>query len=162
MKINECCSILPQECQNKRSLYERVMRAITVSLNANVSPAVKEQRVQWTTYSNLLEWFKNFRLFLTKFYFAGVDMNGKLEFADEQLQRIGNVGEMEIAIDGSQMRAGGRPAVSFHNPQLLLTSRAMSKSSLACTGIFGSNAAGESIPPHWQLLTSATLKGLGP
>jgi hypothetical protein len=81
-KINECCSVPLQECQKKRSLYDRVLRAMTVSLNANVSPAVKEQRVWWTTYANLLKRFENFRTFLIKFDFAGVDMNGELEFAD--------------------------------------------------------------------------------
>ncbi len=99
MKINKCCGVPPQECQNKRSLFDRVMSSTTVSLNANVSPVVKEQRVRWTTYSNLLEWFKNFRSFLIEFDFAGVDVNGKLEFSDKQLQRIGNVDKMEIAIE---------------------------------------------------------------
>ena len=106
MKINECCSILPQECQNKRSLYERVMRAITVSLNANVSPAVKEQRVQWTTYSNLLEWFKNFRTFLIEFDFARVDMIGELEFAEEQLRRIGMLTRQKLLSMGVKRKRG--------------------------------------------------------
>ena len=35
-------------------------------------------------------------------------MNGELEFADEQLQRIGNVDKTEISVDGSQTRAGGQ------------------------------------------------------
>jgi hypothetical protein len=56
------------------------------------------------------------------------------------------------------MRAGGRPAVSFHDPHLLLTSRSTAKLSLACTGIFGSSAAGECVPPHFQLPTSATAE----
>ena len=30
------------------------------------------------------------------------------------------------------------------------------KSSHSCTGIFGSNAAGECVPVHWQLPSSAT------
>ncbi len=83
-KINKCCSVPPQECQKKRSLYDRVLRAMTVLLNANVLPAVKEQHVWWTTYANLPKWFKIFRLFLIEFDFAGVDMNGELEFADER------------------------------------------------------------------------------
>jgi hypothetical protein len=74
------------------------------------------------------------------------------------MRRIGNVNETEIAVDGSQMGAGGRPALSFHGPQLPLTSRAVPKSSLACTGIFGSNAAGKCIPPHWQLPMSGTAE----
>jgi hypothetical protein len=56
------------------------------------------------------------------------------------------------------MQAGGRPAVLFHDPQLPLTSRAVAKSSLACTGIFRSNAVGKCIPLHWQLPMSATAK----
>ncbi len=71
---------------------------------------------------------------------------------------IGNVNKMEISINGSQTRADGRLAVSFHDPQLPLTSRAVAKSSLACTTIYGSNAAGECIPPHWQLSMCATAK----
>jgi len=34
----------------------------------------------------------------------------------------------------------------------------VAKSSLACTGIFGSNTAGEFVPPHFQLPTSATAE----
>jgi hypothetical protein len=64
-----------QERQTKRSLYDRVIRAMTVLLNANFSPVVEERRVQWTTYANLLKWFKNFRSFLIEFDFAGVDIN---------------------------------------------------------------------------------------
>ena len=37
-------------------------------------------------------------------------------------------------------------------------SRSVAKSSLACTGIFGSNAAGECVPPHFQLPTSVTAE----
>jgi hypothetical protein len=48
--------------------------------------------------------------------------------------------------------------MSFYGPQLPVTSRVVAKSSLACTSIFGSNAAGKCIPPHWQLSTSATAK----
>ena len=74
--------------------------------------------------------------FLIEFDFAGVDVNGELEIAEEQLRRIRNVNEMEIAVNRGQTRGGGRPALSFHNPQLPLTSRAVAKSLLACTGIF--------------------------
>ncbi len=45
MKINKCCGVLSQECQDKSSLYDRVMSLTTVLLNANASPAVEERRV---------------------------------------------------------------------------------------------------------------------
>ncbi len=39
-----------------------------------------------------------------------------------------------------------------------MASRSVAKSSLTCTGIFGSTAAGECIAPHWQLPTAATAE----
>ncbi len=59
---------------------------------------------------------------------------------------------------GSKTNAGSRPAVSFHDPHFPLTQRPAAKSSLSCTGIFGSNATGECVPIHWQLPTAATTK----
>jgi hypothetical protein len=158
MAVNTCCGVAPAECRAKHSLYDRVMKSTNVSLNADVSPAVEERRVRWTTYANLLAWFNNFRAFLIEFDFAGVGDDGELMFTEAQLRQIMNVDETEISLDASNTRAGGRPAVSFHDPHLPATSRSTAKSSLACTGIFGSSAAGECVPPHFQLPTSATAE----
>ena len=65
---------------------------------------------------------------------------------------------MEVSLDGSKTNVGGRPAVSFHNPHFPITQRPAVKSSLSCTGIFGSNAAGEYVRIHWQLPTAATTE----
>ena len=53
---------------------------------------------------------------------------------------------------------GSRPAVAFYDPHLPIVSRSLAKSSLACTWIFGSNAAGKCVPPHFQLPTSAMVE----
>jgi len=141
----------------RHSIYDRVMKSMNILLNADVSPAVEERHVRWLTYSNLDAWFDNFRAFLVEFDFAGV-LGAELTFTEEQLRWIKNIDESEILLDASNTRAGGRPAVSFHDPHLPLTSRSMAKSPLACTGIFGSSAAGECVPPHFQLPTSATAE----
>jgi len=73
------------------------------------------------------------------------------------LRRIGNVDETELSLDGSETQAGGRPAMSYRDPHLPMIMRSVAKSSLKCTCIFGSTAAGEPIPVHHQLPTSATL-----
>ncbi len=44
--------------------------------------------------------------------------------------------------------------MALYDPHLSIASRSVAKSSLACTGIFVSNAAGECVPPHFQLPTS--------
>ncbi len=45
MAVNTCCGVAPAECRAKHSLYDRVMKSTNVSLNADVSPAVKERCV---------------------------------------------------------------------------------------------------------------------
>jgi hypothetical protein len=157
MIVNMCCGVPPAECSTKHSVYDRVMRSTNVSLNAHVSPPVKERRLRWTTWPNLIKWFKIFKAFLVEFDFVGVGDNGELTFTEEQLRRIKNIDKTELALSGD-MHAGGRPAVAFYDPHLPIASRSMAKSSLACTVIFGSNAAGKCVPPHFQLPTSATAE----
>ena len=129
-----------------------------VLLNASVSPAVEDRRVRWRTYSNLHAWFVSFKAFLIEFGFATIGSDGRLVILEAMLCRIANVDETEVSLDGSKTNAGGRPAVSFHDPHFPLTQRPAVKSSLSCTSNFGSNAAGECVPIHWQLPTAATTK----
>jgi hypothetical protein len=68
------------------------------------------------------------------------------------------IGGEDLTLDRSNTRAGGRPAVSFHDPPLPATSRSTAKLLLVCTGIFGSSAAGKCVPLHFQLPTSATAE----
>ena len=94
---------------------------------------------------------------MVEFDFASVGDDGELTFTDEQLCPIKNIGKTELALNGNT-HVGGRPAVAFYVPPLPILSRSVARSSLACTGIFGSNAAGECVPPHFQLPTSATAE----
>jgi hypothetical protein len=72
MAVNTGCGAAPAECRTMHSVYNRVMKTTNVSLNVDVSPAVEERHVRWTTYANLNAWFDNFRAFLVEFDFAGV------------------------------------------------------------------------------------------
>jgi len=141
--FNELCGVTSSEGRVKESMFERVMRATNVLLNASVSPTVEDRRIRWTTYSNLHAWFVSFKAFLIEFGFAAIGSNCRLVISEAMLHRIVNVNKMEVSLDGSKTNVGGRPAVSFHNPHFPITQRPAVKSSLSCTGIFGSNAAGE-------------------
>ena len=110
------------------------------------------------TWSNLFHWFENFKAFLVEFDFVGVGDDGELMFTEEQLRWIQNIDKTELALNANNMHAGGRPAVAFYDPHLWIASRSVAKFSLACTGIFGSNSAGECVPPHFQLPTSAVAE----
>ena len=132
------------------------MRSTTVSLDVTVAPAVEERRLLWTTHDNLHTWFLGFKDFLLKFGFATLDGTGELIFTPEMLCRTINVDETKASLDGSNTQAGGRPAMSFRDPHLPQIMKSVAKSSYECTAIFGSNAAGELVPVHFQLPTSAT------
>ena len=157
--VNDCCGVSSAGSEElKKSLFLRAMRSTNVSLSATVVPAIEERRIRWTTFGNLQKWFVGWRKFLLKYEFTTVGPDGdELLFELDQLRRILNVDEIEISLDGSSSRVGGRPAVTFYDPHLPMASRSAAKSSLSCTSIFGSSAARECIPPHWQLPTAATL-----
>ena len=126
--INRCCGIVDSEGgRPKETLFERVMRKTSVRLNVAVSPPVEERRLRWTTYANLLMWFKNFRAFLLEKGFAreGGEGEEELVFEESQLRRIINVDETEISLDGSKTNSGGRRPISFYNPNLPMASRSV-------------------------------------
>ncbi len=81
--FNELCGVTSSEKRVKETMFERVIRATNVSLNASVAPAVKERRIGWTTYANLHAWFVSFEAFLIDFGFATIGSNGELVFLEE-------------------------------------------------------------------------------
>jgi len=153
--VNKLCGIASGD-RIKENMLERVMRSTTVSLDVTVAPAFEERRLLWTTHDNLLTWFLGFKDFLLKFGFAMLDGTGELIFSPEMLRRTINVHETKALLDGSNTQAGGRPAMSFRDPHLPQIIKSDAKSSYECTAIFGSNTAGELVPVHFQLPTSAT------
>jgi hypothetical protein len=121
--FNELCGVKSSIGRVKENMFERVMRATNDSLNASVSPAVEDRRVRWTTYSNLHAWFVSFKAFIIEFGFATIGSNGRLVISEAMLCWIANTDETEVSLDGSKTNAGGRPAVSFHDPHFPLTQR---------------------------------------
>ena len=81
--------------------------------------------------------------------------SGKVFIPDDQLSRMGNVNESSMSLDSSNTSAGGRPCITFIDPNLPLVKQSYSKSNLRATVICGSTAGGECFPIHWQLMTSA-------
>jgi hypothetical protein len=70
-------------------------------------------------------------------------------------ERIFNLDKTDVSLDGSSGDRGGRPTTTFYDPNLSRTGNAQSKTSGQCILIFGSNALGQPLPPHFQLKTNA-------
>ena len=145
--VNKMCGITSID-RIKENMLDRVMRSTPVSFDAIVAPPVEERRLLWTTYDNLHRWFMSFKEFCLKSEFAMPDCNGDAVFSPEMLRCIANFDKTELSLDRSETQAGGRPAMSYQDPHLPMIKRSVAKSSLKCTCIFGSTAAGECIPVH--------------
>ncbi len=74
----------------------------------------------------------------------------------KQLAHILNIDKTCLVLDGSEGGKSG-PEVYFYGRTLPELVRAAAKSSLSTTMIGGNTAAGETIPPHFQLSTSAHI-----
>ena len=55
---------------------------------------------------------------LVKLGFDNCDIKGKIVISKEQLKRMLNIDENCLALDGSKIQRGGRPAVISHHRKL--------------------------------------------
>jgi hypothetical protein len=141
----------------------RKLRADTAAEFQVGKPNVIERaRVEWTTSYNLDIWFSTFKEMCIDYGFArvredtdGPDVEGELFFFPGQLQRIVNFDETDGSIDDTTGQRGGRPSMVFHSNNISGGATSVNKSAYTATLIFGSNAAGEPLPLHFQLKTLA-------
>ena len=84
------------------------------------------------------------------------EVEGELVFFDGQLNRILNLDETGITLDGNQTQSGGRPTTKFgsSNKHIPDGKDSTNKSGYRCTFIGGSTVAGYPLPPHFQLKTA--------
>ena len=140
------------------SVWRKVRREYPDKLQAVGKISVDDARAQWTTYSNLQQWFDDAKRDLIN---SGLvidqevrDLNtgnliSELDFrSDEVRRRIINMDEThhDLSVTGDR---GGPRCVMYHNPSLQRGSRRGVKSSRHVTGVYATNAAGETLPPMY-------------
>jgi hypothetical protein len=83
--------------------------------------------------------------------------NGEKEitFSEEQKQRIINIDETNLSLDGSDGGRGGRPACTITMKHCNRPGTAQNKTSLSSSLICGSNAAGKAMPLHIMFSSDA-------
>ena len=125
----------------------------------------EHRRLQWTTHANLKAWFDQWKDTLIELGFArekkadgseDLHYEGSLVFFPGQLRRILNIDETDGSMDNTNGKRGGRKPMVFYAPDVAGGGTQASKTSYSPTIICGSNAAGEALPAHFQLKTSAT------
>ena len=121
----------------------------------------ERRRLQWTTHYNLDTWFNTWKQLLIDLGFgrestkAELSEHGEVVFFSGQLDRIGNLDETDGSIYETSGQRGGRPASVLVAPEITGGATAVNKSGSCNTIICGSTAAGDPLPPHFQLKTSA-------
>jgi len=125
--------------------------------------AIDDSRAQWTTFENLQQWFDDVKKDMIA---TGLvldreirDSNGKLvselDFrSDDVRRRIVNMDETHHDLSITGDRSGPR-AVTYHNKNLQRGSKRGVKSTRHVTGVYATNAAGESLPPMYIYDSSA-------
>ena len=160
-------SILVNACVNRAGfaktgevLTRKLQRDSADQFEVRKANVMEQRRVQWTTQYNLDIWFSTFKDLLIELGFGrqstdddGVE--GEIFFYNNQLQRILNFDETDGSIDDTNGQRGGRPPVVFIAGDICGGATAVNKSGYSSTIICGSNAAGEPIPPHFQLKSVA-------
>ncbi len=136
------------------SAWRKVRTEFPEQLQAANKMCADDARAQWTTQNNLEQWFDNAKRDLIE---TGLvldkevrDINGnlisELDFrSDDVRRRIINMDEThhDLAITGDR---GGTRSLMYHNPRYQRGSKRGVKSSRHVTGVYATNAAGESLP----------------
>ena len=115
----------------------------------------ESRRIAWTRFYNLNAWFDSFEKHCTKIGFDQCEANGSIGFIHPE--RIYNLDEMNLSLDGISGNRGGSPTTMLYDPNFSRAGNTQSNTSNQCTAIFGSNSLGQPFPTHFQLNTAANI-----
>jgi len=156
--INNVINFNPNENRRSNKLMDRLRKDFGPEINLGKSETMEERRVRWTTYQNLKSWGDSAKEIIIELGFGRCSTSddnipGEIFFYEGQLERIVNFDETRITLDQTDVQKGGRPSFVFYNPNMPRPGSSTNKSSLSLTLIVDGTAAGELIPPHFQLTT---------
>ncbi len=156
--VNDVVNSNPDENRRGNQLMERLRKDFGPEINLGKAEKVEERRIKWTTYSNLKTWGDAAKDIIVELGFGRQstphdNVPGEIYFYEGQMERIINFDETRITLDQTDVQRGGRPSFIFYSKNKPRPGSSTNKSSLSLTLIVGGTAAGEMIPPHFQLTT---------
>jgi len=156
-RVNACVNAAGYNIA-RADLTRKLKRDTADLFDVGKTNVMEHRRLQWTTHQNLDLWFTTFKSQLIDLCFGREaqpedDVEGEIVFFEGQLDRIINLDETDGSLDNTCGNKGGRPPVVFCDPDLPSGAKAANKSGYSSTVICGSTAAGEGLPPHFQLRT---------
>jgi len=160
LRVNACVNTAGHT-RSRDDLTRKLRKETSDLFTVGKANMMEQRRLQWTTHHNLDLWFTTFKSTLIELGFGreptaeDVEVVGEVVFFDNQKERIVNLDETDGTLDEANRNRGGRPPMVFTSPDLSSGGTAANKSGYSSTIICGSNAAGEALPPHFQLKSLA-------
>jgi len=163
-------SLLVNQCVNEAGnnktgddLTKKLKRDTADMFDCGKANVMEQRQLQWTTYDNLKLWYDTWKETLIDLGFGRERTindcpslgEGEMIFFPGQTSRIINVDETDGSLDDTTGQRGGRPPMVFSVPDMSGGGTAVNKSGYSSTIVCGSSAAGEPIPPHFQLKSLA-------
>jgi len=163
--INNVINSNPHEHRRSDKLMARLQRDFGTEINLGKAEKVEERRAKWTTYDNLKTWGDSAKDIMIDLGFGrhitpDDNIMGEIFFYEGQMERIINFDETRITLDQTDVQKGGQPSFVFYDQNKPRPGSSTNKSSLSLTLIVGGTAAGEMIPPHFQLTTDGQSEEL--
>ena len=116
--MSDANACIGEEQFTSDSLVIHLLKATAVDIYADKSVPVEDRRIRWIAYTNLKMESNNWSRDLIELGFATADEMGHTVIPEEQLNNIVNINETCLSFDGSHGNQGGRPEVSFYDPNL--------------------------------------------
>ena len=139
-------------------MAHQLLKLSNIDFKTKVADVIEERRREWVTHDDLNTWFDDWEKMPERFGFGHRESDDSpLVIPEDQRYCIVNLDESCLMLDGSNKRAGGRPAQIVHDFSLPSSSKRASKSDTTVTIVHGSNTTGESLSPHFQFAPKAKM-----
>ena len=147
---------------SKGYAYSKVLSSNALTMEASNGRSQEDIRGQWTTYEKMLLWFEATKSDLLKLGLAQdkavFDLNGvKIEecfIPDDCKARMLNFDETDHPLSNEDDKGGPR-ARTYTNPHLPRPGGSSTRGSRHTTGVYGTSALGETLPPLYIFDSSA-------
>ena len=161
-RVNAMINAAKGFSKSRTDLTRKLKEAMADQFQIDQRNQQEARRLLWTTHANLRAWYNQWEYTLIDLGFAHLkteedadNIQGNVVFFPGMIRCIVNLDKTDGSLDNTNGQGGGRKPMAFYAPDIGGGGTQANKSSYSPTIICGSNSAGEALPPHFQLKSTA-------